>query len=91
MYPKWAFGLFQSQDRYKTQQEVLAPAAAYRKNHIPVDVIVQDWYYWFPLPIGSHVMYPPVYPDPKAMVDELHNEHIHGMISIWPCFWVWHK
>lgn len=86
MYPKWSFGLFQSQDRYKTQQEVLTPAANYRKNHIPVDVIVQDWYYWFPLPIGSHVMYPPVYPNPKAMVDELHNEHIHGMISIWPCF-----
>ncbi len=86
MYPKWSFGLFQSQDRYKTQQEVLTPAAEYRKNHIPVDVIVQDWYYWFPLPMGSHVMYPPVYPDPKAIVDELHNEHIHGMISIWPCF-----
>jgi alpha-D-xyloside xylohydrolase len=86
MYPKWAFGLLQSQDRYKTQQEVLTPAADYRKNHIPVDVIVQDWYYWFPLPIGSHVMYPPVYPDPKAMVDELHREHFHGMISIWPCF-----
>lgn len=39
MYPKWAFGLFQSQDRYKTQEEVLAPAAAYRAAHIPVDAI----------------------------------------------------
>src|SRR5450631_2177773 len=46
MYPKWAFGLFQSQDRYKTQQEVLSVKDNYRKNHIPVDVIVQDWYYW---------------------------------------------
>ncbi len=86
MYPKWAFGLFQSQDRYKTQDEVLTPAAEYRKNHIPVDAIVQDWYYWYPLPIGSHVMYPPVYPNPKAMVDQLHKEHFHAMISIWPCF-----
>ncbi len=86
MYPKWAFGLFQSQDRYKTQQEVLAPAAAYRAAHIPVDAIVQDWYYWYPLPIGSHVLYPPVYPAPKAMVDQLHKENFHGMISIWPCF-----
>ncbi len=86
MYPKWAFGLFQSQDRYKTQEEVLAPAAAYRAAHIPVDAIVQDWYYWYPLPIGSHVMYPEAYPAPKAMVDSLHDEHFHAMISIWPCF-----
>ena len=86
MYPRWAFGLFQSQDRYKTQDEVLNAAAGYRDNHIPVDVIVQDWFYWFPLPIGSHVMYPTSYPDPKAMVDQLHKENIHAMISIWPCF-----
>ncbi len=86
MYPKWAFGLFQSQDRYKTQEEVLQPAAAYRAAHIPVDAIVQDWYYWYPLPIGSHVMYPTAYPNPKAMVDSLHDEHFHAMISIWPCF-----
>ena len=86
MYPKWAFGLFQSQDRYKTQDEVLAPAAAYRAAHIPVDAIVQDWYYWYPLPIGSHVMEPKAYPNPKAMVDQLHDQHFHAMISIWPCF-----
>jgi alpha-D-xyloside xylohydrolase len=86
MYPKWAFGLFQSQDRYKTQAEVLAAADAYRSSHIPVDVIVQDWYYWSPLPIGSHVMYPANYPDPVKMVDELHRAHLHAMISIWPCF-----
>ncbi len=86
MYPKWAFGLFQSQDRYKTREEVLAAKDNYRKNHIPVDVIVQDWYYWHPLPIGSHVMYPANYPNPKTMVDELHAANLHGMISIWPCF-----
>jgi alpha-D-xyloside xylohydrolase len=86
MYPKWSFGLFQSQDRYKTQEELLAAKDGYRKNHIPVDVIVQDWYYWYPLPIGSHVMEPKAYPNPKAMVDVLHNTNLHGMISIWPCF-----
>ncbi len=86
MYPRWAFGLFQSQDRYKTQQEVLDVAAGYRDNHIPVDAIVQDWFYWSPLPIGSHLMYPERYTNPKAMVDQLHKENIHAMISIWPCF-----
>jgi alpha-D-xyloside xylohydrolase len=86
MFAKWAFGLFQSQDRYKTQAEVLAAGAGYRNAHIPVDVIVQDWYYWEPLPIGSHVMNPQRYPDPRGMLDSLHRENLHGMISIWPVF-----
>ena len=86
MYPKWSFGLFQSQDRYKSQAEVLSVKDGYRNNHIPVDAIVQDWYWWSPLPIGSHVMSPDRYPDPKAMVDELHKANMHAMISIWPVF-----
>ncbi|MBB3188498.1 glycoside hydrolase family 31 protein [Microbacter margulisiae] len=86
MFPKWAFGLFQSQDRYKSQAEVLSVKDNYRNNHIPVDCIVQDWYYWEPEPIGSNVMYAERYPNPKEMVNELHKAHIHAMISIWPVF-----
>jgi alpha-D-xyloside xylohydrolase len=86
MFAKWAFGLFQSQDRYMSQDEILSVKDNYRKNHIPVDVIVQDWYYWDPFPIGVHVMNPARYPDPEKMVDELHKANIHGMISIWPVF-----
>ena len=84
MYGKWAYGLFQSQDRYKTQAEVLSVKDNYRNNKIPVDVIVQDWYYWDPMPIGCHVMNPTNYPDPKGMVEELHKANLHAMISIWP-------
>jgi len=86
MYPKWTFGLIQSQDRYKSQAEILSVKANYRNNHIPVDALVQDWYWWSPLPIGSHVMSPERYPDPKAMIDELHKANLHAMISIWPVF-----
>jgi len=86
MFPKWAFGLFQSQDRYKSQQEVLSVKDNYRNGRIPVDCIVQDWFYWEPNVIGSHVMWPERYPDPKKMVDELHKANIHAMISIWPVF-----
>jgi alpha-D-xyloside xylohydrolase len=86
MFPKWSFGLFQSQDRYKSQSEILSVKDKYRNNKIPVDCIVQDWFYWEPNVIGSHVMYPARYPDPKAMVDELHKANIHAMISIWPVF-----
>ena len=84
MFPKWSFGLFQSQDRYKYQSEVLSVKDKYRSNHIPVDCIVQDWFYWEPDVIGSHIFWPERYPDPKLMVDELHKANIHAMISIWP-------
>lgn len=86
MFPKWSFGLFQSQDRYLSQQEIIGVKNNYRNANIPVDAIVQDWYYWDPLPIGSHIMKPERYPNPKAMVDELHKANIHAMISIWPVF-----
>ena len=86
MFPKWSFGLFQSQDRYKSQAEVLSVKDSYRKNNIPVDCIVQDWFYWEPDLIGSHIMWPERYPNPKAMVDELHKANVHAMISIWPVF-----
>ena len=86
MFAKWAYGLFQSQNRYMSQDEILSVKDGYRNNHIPVDVIVQDWYYWDPFPIGSHIMNPNRYPNPKNLVDELHKANIHGMISIWPVF-----
>lgn len=86
MFPKWSFGLFQSQDRYMSQAEMISVKDNYRNNHIPVDAIVQDWYYWDPLPIGSHVMKQERYPDPKKLVDELHKANLHTMISIWPVF-----
>ena len=87
MFGKWAFGLFQSQDRYKsTGRDHRRKKNNYRDNNIPVDVVVQDWYWWSPLPIGSHVMNHDRYPDPKAMIDELHKAHLHAMISIWPVF-----
>lgn len=86
MFAKWAFGLFQSQDRYMSQDEVLTVKDNYRNNHIPVDVIVQDWYYWDPFPIGVNIMNPDRYPNPKKMVNKLHEANIHAMISIWPVF-----
>jgi alpha-D-xyloside xylohydrolase len=84
MFPKWAFGLFQSQDRYKSQAEVISVKDRYRNAKIPVDCIVQDWFYWEPDVIGSHRFWPERYPDPKSMVSELHKANIHAMISIWP-------
>jgi alpha-D-xyloside xylohydrolase len=84
LFPKWAYGLFQSKDHYASQTEILNVANGYRTNHIPVDVIVQDWDYWDPYSWGSHIMDPSRYPNPKTLLDTLHTANIHGMISIWP-------
>jgi alpha-D-xyloside xylohydrolase len=86
LFPKWAYGLFHSKDKYARQTEILAVKDGYRNAKIPIDCIVQDWDYWSPSAWGSHVMDPSRYPDPKAMLDQFHTAHIHGMISIWPVF-----
>jgi alpha-D-xyloside xylohydrolase len=86
LFPKWAYGLFQSKDHYSKQTEVLNIANNYRKNNIPVDVVVQDWNYWDPYSWGSHVMDPSRYANPATMLTTLHAANIHGMISIWPLY-----
>jgi alpha-D-xyloside xylohydrolase len=84
LFPKWAYGLFQSKDHYASQSEVLNVANGYRTNNIPVDVIVQDWDYWDPYSWGSHIMDPSRYQNPATLMSTLHAANIHGMISIWP-------
>jgi alpha-D-xyloside xylohydrolase len=86
MFPKWAYGLFQSKNRYASSSDLITVKNQYRTNGIPVDCIVQDWYYWDPYPWGSNIMNPANYPDPAAVVDSLHNSNIHTMISIWATF-----
>jgi len=83
MFGKWAYGFWQCKNRYKTQAELLGVAQKYRELSIPVDNIVQDWFWWNRK--GEHV-FNENYPDPKGMVDELHRENFHLMISVWPFF-----
>jgi alpha-D-xyloside xylohydrolase len=86
MFPKWAYGLFQSKDKYESSSDLLKIMNKYRSARIPLDCIVQDWDYWSPDPWGSHVMNASRYPDPKGLIDSLHKSNIHTMISIWPVF-----
>ncbi|HZL21463.1 MAG TPA: glycoside hydrolase family 31 protein, partial [Polyangia bacterium] len=86
LYPKWAYGLFQSKDHYQSSSELLSVEQGYRNNNIPVDVIVQDWQYWSPYVWGSQLMDPSRYPDPAGLVNQLHAANVHTMISIWPLY-----
>ena len=87
VYPKWALGFWQSRERYKTAGEVEENLAEFRKRHIPIDNIVQDWNYWVDDQWGSHVYDPSRYPDPQAMLDSVHQMHGRFMISVWPKFY----
>ena len=82
LFPEWAYGFFQSKDRYKTQAEILSVAAEYRARHIPLDAIVQDWFWWNPGGKGDPV-YNSGYTDVPAELKALHDEHVHTMISAW--------
>jgi len=82
----WTWGLWQSKERYASQGELLGVAARYRAMKIPLDAIVQDWQYWKPGEWGSHRMDPARFPDPRGMLDTLHRQNLHSIVSIWPRF-----
>jgi len=83
LFGRWAYGFWQCKNRYQSQQELLEVAHKYRELHIPVDNIVQDWFWW---KIMGDFEFNSHYPDPKGMIDDLHDNHFHLMISVWPYF-----
>jgi alpha-D-xyloside xylohydrolase len=83
LMPKWAYGFWQSRQRYETQDQLLGVLREYRKRAIPLDNIVQDWNYWPEDQWGCQCFDPSRFPDPKAMVDETHRSGAHVMISVW--------
>lgn len=86
MLPKWAWGFFHSKERYRSQAEMLEVANEFRKNHIPIDCLIQDWRYWPDNTWGSHDFDKARYPDPAGMFKELHSLGYHALISVWPKF-----
>jgi alpha-D-xyloside xylohydrolase len=84
LFGKWAYGFWQCKNKYNSQAEIVGVADKYRELHIPVDNIVQDWFWWNIM--GEPTFDKSRYPDPKAMFDDLHKDHFHVMISVWPDF-----
>jgi alpha-D-xyloside xylohydrolase len=87
MMPQWAFGLWQSRQRYETAQESLDVVKEFRRREIPFDNIVQDWMYWPENAWGSHQFDPARFPDPEAWIKSIHDLHAHLMISVWGKFY----
>jgi alpha-D-xyloside xylohydrolase len=88
IFPKWAMGLWQSRERYKTQAELLSVVSEFRKRKIPFDNIVLDWFYWKQDQWGSQQFDEERFPDPSGMIKKLHEQYnAHFMISVWPKFY----
>jgi alpha-D-xyloside xylohydrolase len=88
LMPEWATGLWQSRERYKTQEEILSTVKEFRNRHIPLDNIVLDWQYWRPDQWGSQDFDSSRFPEPAQMISTLHDSlHAHFMISVWPKFY----
>lgn len=86
--PVWSLGFWQSRERYNSQKEILGIVKEFRRRHIPLDNIVQDWFYWKKDEWGNQEFDSSRYPDPSGMIDSLHNQyHTHFMISVWPKFY----
>jgi len=87
MYGKWAYGYWQSKEHYENRNELLSIAQKYRKLKIPIDNIIQDWDYWDGRENWGQLFFDEKkYPNPKEMIDILHTQNFHVMISIWCSF-----
>ena len=82
MMPRDRMGFWQCKLRYRTQEEVLSVARRYHAMGIKLDVIVIDFFHWTVQ--GDWKFDETYWPDPKAMVDELHAMGIRVMVSVWP-------
>ena len=81
-FPDGWLGLWQCKLRYRTQDEVLAVARRYKKEGIRLDAIVIDFFHW---PVqGDWAFDADYWPDPKAMIDELHAMGTKVLVSVWP-------
>ena len=87
MLPLWAYGFFQSRERYQNQFETLDVVKQYRKLGVPLDCIIQDWQYWGRDSLWNLMDFnPETFPRPLEMVDSVHQMNAKFMIVTWPGF-----
>lgn len=83
LMPRWALGYIHCRERFHSSDEILETAQRFRQEHLPVDVIVQDWQYWGKYGWNSMHFDETYYPNPKALTDSLHQMNMRLMVSVW--------
>ncbi|MBO7069499.1 MAG: glycosyl hydrolase family 31 [Bacteroidaceae bacterium] len=81
--PSWALGYIHCRERFHSSQEILQTANRFKKEQIPLDMIVQDWQYWGKYGWNAMQFDEEYYPNPKALTDSLHHMGVRLMISVW--------
>jgi alpha-glucosidase/alpha-D-xyloside xylohydrolase len=79
--PLWALGYQQSHRTLASREEVLSIARTFREKKLPCDALIYLGTGFCPsgwnTGHGSFTFNPSVFPDPKAVLDELHAMHFH--------------
>lgn len=83
MMPRWALGYIHCRERFHSQKQILETAERFRTEKLPMDVMVQDWQYWGKYGWNAMRFDESGYPDPKALVDRLHQMNARLMLSVW--------
>lgn len=87
MFPYWTYGYWQSKERYKSQDETVGVVEKYRNLGVPIDGIIQDWQYWGDNEHWNSMEFGnPWFPDPRGMVERVHELNAHMIISVWCSF-----
>jgi alpha-glucosidase/alpha-D-xyloside xylohydrolase len=79
MPPRWSLGYQQSHRTLGGREEILQEAKTFREKQLPCDALIYLGTGFCPsgwnTDNGEFAFNPKVFPDPKAMIDELHGEH----------------
>jgi len=86
LFGKWAYGYWQSKERYRTGEELMSVVREYRRRNIPIDNIIQDWLYWGDEDDWCAMRFDEnKFPDAAGMIEQIHQKYnMHFMLSIWP-------
>jgi alpha-glucosidase/alpha-D-xyloside xylohydrolase len=84
MPPLWSFGYQQSHRTLASREEVLEEAATFRQKKLPCDALIYLGTGFCPsgwnTENGSFVWNSRVFPDPKEVLDKLHEKNFHAVV-----------
>jgi alpha-glucosidase/alpha-D-xyloside xylohydrolase len=86
MPPLWSFGYQQSHRTLASRQEVLQEARTFREKKLPCDTMIYLGTGFCPsgwnTDNGEFTFNPNVFPDPAAMVQQLHDDHFKVVLHV---------
>ncbi|HYM25523.1 MAG TPA: TIM-barrel domain-containing protein, partial [Vicinamibacterales bacterium] len=84
--PLWSFGYQQSHRTLASREEILDEARTFRAKKLPCETLIYLGTGFCPsgwnTDNGEFTFNPKVFPDPKAMIDELHADHFKVVLHV---------